>query len=73
MHEEEGIIDATNLKDASRIQLYDRACLHRYHLFLLEMHYPSIFFPVRQGQLAASVQLCVRLLNNTPSDTINGT
>jgi len=49
MHREEGIIDATNLKDTSRIHFCDMACLHRYHLFFLEMHYPSTLFPPRQG------------------------
>ncbi len=50
MHAEEGIIDAANLKDASGIHSCDMACLHRYHLFFLEMHHPSIFLPPRQGQ-----------------------
>lgn len=33
MHAEEGILDATNLKDAFKVHLCDSACLHRYPLF----------------------------------------
>ena len=50
MPREEGIIDATNLKATSRIHFCDMACLHRYHLFFLEMHHPSTFFHTCQGQ-----------------------
>jgi len=50
MHAEEGITDAGALKDTSRIHSCDMACLHRYHLFFLEMHHPSTFPLLRQGQ-----------------------
>jgi len=54
MHKEEGIIDATDLTNAFRTHLCDTACLHRYHLFFLEIHHPNPFLPLRQGQVAPS-------------------
>ena len=55
MHTEEGIIDEADLGVALETYLCDTACLHHYHLFFLEMHYPSTFRPCRQGQ---SVTCC---------------
>ena len=70
MHREEGIIDATNLKATSRIHFCDMACLHRYHLFFLEMHHPSTFFHTCQGQEIARRARGATLLNAHPFRTM---
>jgi len=49
MHREEGIIDEADLGVVLGTYLCDTACLHRYHLFFLEIIYRSIFLPSRQG------------------------
>jgi len=50
MHGEEGIIDEADLGVAVETHLCDTACLHHYHLFFLEIRYPSTLRLLRQGQ-----------------------
>lgn len=49
MHTEEGIADVGDPKKARGIRHFDTKCLHRYHLFFLEIGYPSTLLPSRQG------------------------
>jgi len=49
MHKEEGIIDAGDPENAHEIRRFAASLLHRYHLFLLEIHNPNRFLLLRQG------------------------
>ena len=53
MHTEEGIADVGDRKEAYGIRCFNTKYLHRYHLFFLEILYPSTLFLSRQGHCRA--------------------